>query len=82
SRNTTPQQRGYWEHWGKQGETGTSLLYSSSGKQPTSALGEQRSEVPPCIARVREGGRRERCRRWEERLGVRVEGITDSPLDI
>lgn len=33
SRSTTPQQQGYWEHWGKPGETGMSLLYSSERSQ-------------------------------------------------
>lgn len=32
-RSTTPQQQGYWEHWGKLGETGASLLYSSERSQ-------------------------------------------------
>lgn len=78
SRNTTPQQRGYWEHWGKQGEAGTSLLYSSSGKQPTSALGEQRSEVPP-VLHESGGWGGERCGRWEVRLGVRGEKTPPPP---
>lgn len=33
SKSTTPQQQGYWEHWGKLGETGMSLLYSSERNQ-------------------------------------------------
>lgn len=33
SRSTRPQQQGYWEHWGKLGETGMSLLYSSERSQ-------------------------------------------------
>lgn len=57
SRSTTPQQQGYWGHWGKLGETRMSLLYSSESS-PIGALRVRRSEPGLCIAHVRKKGER------------------------
>lgn len=76
SRSTTPQQQGYWEHWGKLGETGISLLYSSERSQW--ALSRvQRSELAS-VLHVSEG--EVRGERWEGRLSNKGVSIAFPPV--